>query len=393
MKKAELPYGRTYNFSAGPATLPIPVLEKARDEMMNYKGSGQSVMEMSHRSKVYIEIFTNAQKSLRALLKIPDNYDILFLQGGATMMFAGTPLNLLNIPGATGKPTADYIITGDWSKKAADEAKMYKDFVNVNIACDAKTSEGYVSIPDQSTWKLTPGAAYVHYCTNETIRGVCFNELPTFPEDTVVVCDMSSDFLSRPIDVSKFGMIYAGAQKNSGPAGATIVIIRKDLLNRALPICPSALSFKKQADKDSMLNTPPTYSVYVCGLLYEYLIANGGVEAIQKQNEEKAKLVYQTIAESDGYYEAFVKDPRFQSRMNVPLRLFAGGEQDKDNMTPHETKFVAEATKLGLINLKGYRDLGGIRVSMYNALVLDGIKMLREFMIQFKEANPPLKKE
>lgn len=393
MKKAELPYGRVYNFSAGPATLPTAVLEKARDEMMNYKGSGQSVMEMSHRSKVYIEIFTNAQNALRKLLNIPENYDILFLQGGATMMFSAILFNLLKVPNATEKPTVDYIVTGDWSKKAADEAKMFSEFCKVNIACDAKTADGYRTIPDQSTWKLTKGAAFVHYTSNETIRGVCFNTLPTFPEDATVVCDMSSEFLARPFDVSKFGMIYAGAQKNAGPAGATIVIIRKDLLNRSLPLCPSAISFKKQAEKDSMLNTPPCYTVYICGLLFDYLIAHGGLEQVQKDNEEKAKILYELCKESEGYYDVFVQDPRFQSRMNVPLRCIGGGSEDKDKMTPHELKFVAEATKLGLINLKGYRDLGGIRVSMYNAMTVDGLKMLRDFMIQFQKANPPMKKD
>ncbi|KAH7825336.1 Phosphoserine transaminase [Monocercomonoides exilis] len=393
LTKVEKPYGRSYNFSAGPATLPDEVLETARDEMMNYKGSGQSVMEMSHRSKVYIDIFTRAQKSLKELLKIPDNYDILFLQGGATMMFSGVLMNLIKVPGQTEKPVVDYVITGDWSKKAADEAKMFSDFCTVNIACDAKTAEGYVTIPDQSTWKLSPNAAYVHYTTNETIRGLTFNTLPEFPEGTTVVCDMSSDFLSRPIDVSKFGVIYAGAQKNAGPAGATIVIVRKDLLDRSLPFCPSAINFKKQAAKDSMLNTPPTYAVYICGLYFDYILKHGGLEAVQAQNEEKAKILYETVAQSDGYYEVLVKDPRFQSRMNVPLHCIAGGEPDKDKMTPHELKFVAEATKLGLVNLKGYRDLGGVRVSMYNAMTVDGLKMLREFMNQFKAQNPPIKKD
>ncbi|KAK2958495.1 Phosphoserine transaminase [Blattamonas nauphoetae] len=389
MEAAKLPYDRSYNFSAGPATLPTEVLEQARDEMMNFQKSGQSVMEMSHRSKVYVDIFTRAQNSLRQLLSIPDNYDILFLQGGATMMFAGVPLNLLKT-GKEGKPTVDYIITGDWSKKAADEAKMYSDYCNVNIVVDSKQGADYKTIPDQSTWKLTPGAAYIHYATNETIRGVCFNTLPTFPEDAVVVCDMSSDFLSRPIDVSKFGVIYAGAQKNAGPAGATIVIIRKDLLGRQLQICPSALNFKKQADKASMLNTPSTYPVYICGLYFDWILKHGGLPWIYQQDQEKAKLLYQTIADSKGYYELFVTDPKVQSMMNVPLRVFAGGEQNKENMTPHELKFVAEAAKLGLVNLKGYRDLGGIRVSMYNALTLDGIKMLCEFMKQFQAQNPPL---
>ena len=285
MEPIKLPYDRSYNFSAGPATLPIEVLEKARDEMMNYKGSGQSVMEMSHRSKVYSEIFTNAQNSLRKLLSIPENYDILFLQGGATMMFSAILFNLLKVPGATEKPTVDYIVTGDWSKKAADEAKMFSDYCNVNIALDTK-GDNYTTIPDMSTWKLTPGAAFVHYTSNETIRGVEFLDLPTFPEGTTVVCDMSSDFISRPFDVSKFGVIYAGAQKNAGPAGCTIVIIRKDLLDRGLPLCPSAINFKKQASKGSMLNTPPCYPVYICGLLFDYLLAKGGIEQVLKDLQE-----------------------------------------------------------------------------------------------------------
>lgn len=391
MQKVSLPYDRSYNFAAGPATLPVEVLEKARDEMLNYHGSGQSVMEMSHRSKVYQEIFTNAQNSLRKLLNIPENYEVLFLQGGATMMFSAVLFNLLKVPGATGKPTVDYAVTGDWSKKAADEAKMFSEYCNLNIAIDTKTEQGYTTLPDVSTWKLTPGAAFVHFTSNETIRGVEFLTLPTFPEGTTVVCDMSSDFLSRPFDVSKFGVIYAGAQKNAGPAGVTIVIVRKDLLERGLPLCPSAINFKKQASKGSMLNTPPCYSVYICGLYFDYILAHGGVEWILKNNMEKARMIYDLCKESDGYYQLLVTDPAIQSRMNIPLHCIGGGVPDASKMTPHETKFVAEATKLGLINLKGYRDLGGIRVSIYNAMTVEGVKVLCDFMRQFMKENPPTK--
>jgi phosphoserine aminotransferase len=298
--------------------------------------------------------------------------------------------NLLKVPGVEGKPVVDYIITGNWSKKASDEAKLFTDFCDINIVCDGKSSN-FTTIPEPSTWKISPKSAFIHYCTNETIHGVTFNTLPTFPEGSTVVCDMSSDFLSRPFDVSKFGVIYAGAQKNAGPAGATIVIIRKDLLDRSLPFCPSAISFKKQADKESMLNTPATYAVYVCGLLFDYVLSKGGLEAVHAENQAKAKLLYETMKGSGGFYEPLVKDERYQSIMTVPVRCIAGGEQDKDKMTPHELKFVAEASKLGLVNLKGYRDLGGIRVSMYNAMTLDGLKMLTQFMVEFQKTNPPLK--
>lgn len=387
--KVVLPYGRSYNFSAGPASLPIEVLEQARDELLNFHNSGESVMEMSHRSKVYIEIFERARKSLRTLLNVPDNYEVLFLQGGATLMFSAVVLNLVSLPTDGSKPTVDYIVTGDWSKKAVEEAKLYSQFVNVNVAADGKPSN-YTEIPDPSTWKLSANPVYVHYTTNETIRGVEFSETPNVPSNTVLVADCSSDFISKPIDVAKHGIIYAGAQKNAGPAGVTLVIVRKDLLEgRGLPFTPSAINFKKQSQKDSMLNTPPTYSSYVCGLYFDYLLKLGGLTAVQRVNEEKAKIIYDILGNSGGYYQLFVTNPAQQSRMNIPFRIWGGGEEGKDKMTPHETKFVSEATKAGLVNLKGYRDLGGIRISQYNALTLDGVKVLANFLVEFQKANPP----
>lgn len=304
-------------------------------------------------------------------------------------MFSAIILNLVS-PAVDGKkPVVDYVVTGDWGKKASDEAKLYSQFLDVNIVADGKASN-YTDIPDFSTWKFSPNPVYIHYTTNETIRGVEFQQTPTFPAGALVIADASSDFISKPLDISKHAVVYAGAQKNAGPAGCTIVIIRKDLLvGRGLPFTPSAINFKKQSDKDSMLNTPATYSIYVCGLYFDYLLKLGGLEAVQKVNEEKAKIIYDTLAASGGYYSLFVTKPEVQSRMNIPFRIWGGNPQDKENMTPHEYKFVAEAAKVGLVNLKGYRDLGGIRISEYNALPLDGIKILQNFLVEFQKANPP----
>src|SRR5450755_2187300 len=357
---------RVFNFSAGPAVLPEEVLRKAAAEMLDWHGSGMSVMEMSHRGKEFISIADKAEADLRALLAIPDNYKVLFLQGGAIAENAIVPMNLLG-----GRTVADYVNTGEWSKKSIKEAKKY---CTVNVAASAEDQQ-FTYVPAQETWKLSREAAYVHVCTNETIGGVEYQWAPD-AGDIPVVADMSSHILSRVIDVSKYGVIYGGAQKNMGPAGLTLVIVRDDLLDRALPITPSAFHWQEQAAAESMLNTPPTYAVYIAGLVFEWLLAQGGLAAIEKQNIAKARLLYETIDQSGIYRNNVRIEDR--SRMNVVFRL-PDEAQDK--------AFLKGAEERGMVQLKGHRVVGGIRASIYNAMPIEGVQALADYMREFEKQH------
>ncbi|HEX4375943.1 MAG TPA: 3-phosphoserine/phosphohydroxythreonine transaminase [Steroidobacteraceae bacterium] len=355
---------RVFNFAAGPAALPLEVLEQAREELTDWHGSGMSVMEMSHRSKAFIGVASQAEADLRELLAIPANYKVLFMQGGATGMFSAIPMNL------TGpEHTIDFVNTGSWSKKAIGEAKRYAKAVVV-----ADAGGNYTSVPPQSAWKLSTGASYLHYCANETIGGV---EFPFVPEVSVpLVCDMSSTILSRPIDVSRFGLIYAGAQKNIGPAGICVVIVRDDLIGHARPGTPSVWDFKSMADEGSMLNTPPTFAWYLAGLVFQWIKRQGGLNGMLQRNRAKAELLYKTIDEN-----AFYRNPvEVQSRswMNVPFTL-AKPELD--------STFLSEAKSAGLTNLEGHRSVGGMRASIYNAVPLEAVKALTDFMLQFSRRH------
>ncbi len=352
---------RVYNFSPGPAVLPLEVLEQAREELLDWRGTGMSVMEMSHRGKAFVSIAEQAEADLRELLAIPANYKVLFLQGGATAQFAGIPLNL------TGPDSVvDYVNTGAWSKKAIGEAKHY---CKVNVAADA--GEPYTSIPAIDGWKRTPDAAYLHYTPNETIGGVEFHFVPD-TGGVPLVADMSSTILSRPIDVSKFGIIYAGAQKNIGPAGLTLVIVRDDLLGKARPATPAFMDFAAMAKEGSMLNTPPTYAWYMAGLVFQWLKRKGGLKGMGEINKAKAELLYNAIDTSGFYKNPVAKDAR--SWMNVPFTL-AKPELDKT--------FIAEAKEAGLVTLEGHRSVGGMRASLYNAMPMEGVKALVDFMKHF----------
>ncbi len=357
---------RVHNFSAGPAVLPEEVLTQAREEMLDWHGSGMSVMEMSHRGKEFTSIAHNARTDLRELLGIASNYKILFLQGGASAQFALVPMNLLR-----GNNRADYIHTGEWAKKAIGEAKK---FCTVSIAANSE-DRNFTYAPKQSAWQLDPAASYVHYTGNETIGGVEFHWIP----DTgavPLVCDLSSSLLSRPLDVSKFGVIYAGAQKNIGPAGLTIVIVRDDLIGHAAPGTPSAFDYKVQADNDSMYNTPPTYAIYVAGLVFKWLKAKGGLAGIEKINVAKAGLLYDLLDSSEFYRSPVARDDR--SRMNVPFTL-------RDAAL--DAAFLEQAAQHGLVQLKGHRSVGGMRASIYNAMPLEGVKALVEFMRDFERRH------
>ena len=356
---------RVYNFSAGPSALPLPVLEKAAKELVVYGDSGMSVMEMSHRSKVYMSIIESAEKLLRELMNVPDNYKILFLQGGASLQFVQIPLNLFV------NKKADYVNTGMWSKKAIAEAKKYGT-VNVVASSDDKT---FTYIPELDPKSFSSDADYFHITFNNTIYGTRFTKLPE-TGNVPLVTDMSSAILSEVIDVSKFGIIYAGAQKNIGPAGVTVVIIREDLLGHAMDITPTMLDYKIHADNDSMYNTPPTYGIYIAGLVFEWLKANGGVPAMQKVNEEKAAIFYDYLDNSSMFKGTVVAKDR--SLMNIP---FVTGNDELD------AKFVKEAEKAGLVNLKGHRSVGGMRASIYNPMPLEGVKALIEFMKKFEADN------
>ena len=354
---------RIFNFAAGPAVLPEPVLEQAAREMLDWHGCGTSVMEMSHRGKEFIGIAAAAEADLRELLAVPANYKVLFLPGGATLQFAAIPMNLLR-----GKPGADYVNTGEWSKKAIKEARRYGA---VNVAASSE-DKNFTYAPKQAHWKLDPRAAYVHVCTNETIGGVEFNWVPD-TGDVPLVADMSSHILSRPVDVAKFGLIYAGAQKNIGPAGLTIVIVRDDLLGQALPLTPSVLDYKAQAEADSMLNTPATYSIYIAGLVFQWLKGLGGLRKIAAMNRAKAQVLYDFLDQTEFYYSPVDKGDR--SLMNVPFRL------RNDAL---DGEFLRQAKQRGLVELKGHRAVGGMRASIYNAMPLAGVTALVAFMREFQ---------
>jgi phosphoserine aminotransferase len=357
---------RIFNFSAGPAVMPEAVLEQARDEMLDWHGSGMSIMEMSHRGKEFISVATEAESDLRALLGIPANYKVLFLQGGAQAQFALVPMNLLG-----DKTRADYVDTGQWSKKAVQEARRY---CTVSVAASSE-AERYTCIPERAQWRLDPDAAYVHYTSNETIGGVEFHWIPD-TGDVPLVCDMSSDVLSRPLDVSRFGLIYAGAQKNIGPAGLTLIIVRDDLLGRALPITPSVFDYKQQAEAESMLNTPATFAIYLAGLTFKWLARQGGLAATEKRNVEKAALVYTLLDQTEFYRCPVRKEDR--SRMNIAFTL---REAKLDEV------FLKEAKAQGLSELKGHRSVGGMRASLYNAMPVAGVKALVDFMRDFEKRH------
>ncbi len=355
---------RVYNFSAGPSTLPLPVLEEAQKELLNYQGTGMSVMEMSHRSKPFMAINSEAQALLRELMNIPEEYAVLFVQGGASQQFAAVPLNLLQ----NGK--ADYIVTGNFASKAYEEGLKFGDMA---IAASSKEA-GYTYIPDMKDVKFRDGIDYVHTTYNNTIFGTRYTELPK--TDATIVSDMSSCILSEEIDVTKFGLIYAGAQKNIAPAGVTIVIVRKDLLGKASANCPTMLNYAIQEKNDSLYNTPPCFSIYMSMLVFRHLKSLGGVKAMQKINEEKAKLLYDFIDNSSFFTnKVAVKD---RSIMNVP---FVSPSAELD------AKFVSEAASAGLVSLKGHKVTGGMRASIYNAMPISGVKALIEFMKKFEMEN------
>jgi phosphoserine aminotransferase len=356
-----------YNFSAGPAVLPKEVLQQAQAELPDWHGSGMSVMEMSHRGKEYMGIQAQAEADLRELIGIPSNYKVLFLQGGTSMQCAMIPLNLLR-----GKLSADYVNTGEWSKKAISEAKK---FSNVNVVA-SNTDKNASYVPAFDTWKLDKDAAYVHYTPNETIGGVEFNWVPDTGK-VPLVADMSSNILSRPVDVSKYGLIYAGAQKNIGPAGLTLVIVREDLVGHADPRLPTMLDYKTHADNDSMYNTPPTYGIYIAGLVFQMLKRKGGIAQMEKTNIAKAKLLYAAIDASNGFYNCPVATSD-RSRMNVPFTL-KDANLDGD--------FIKQADARGLLQLKGHRSVGGMRASIYNAMPLEGVQALVSFMNEFARSK------
>ena len=346
--------------------LPEPVLRKAAAEMLDWHGSGMSVMEMSHRGKEFISIADKAQADLRALLAIPANYKVLLLQGGAIAENAAVPMNLLR-----GRSAADYVNTGEWSKKSIKEAKKYCE---VRIAASAEDRK-FTYVPAQDTWKLSKDAAYVHVCTNETIGGVEYQWTPDTGQ-IPLVADMSSHILSRAIDVAKYGVIYAGAQKNMGPAGLTVVIVRDDLLDRALPITPSVFHWKEQAEADSMLNTPATYAIYIAGLVFEWLQEQGGVAAIERKNIAKASLLYDYLDRTAYYLSPVRKEDR--SRMNVPFRL-------RDETL--DEAFLKGAKERGMVQLKGHRAVGGMRASIYNAMPTEGVQTLVDYMKEFEKRH------
>ncbi|MGN0326468.1 MAG: 3-phosphoserine/phosphohydroxythreonine transaminase [Lachnospiraceae bacterium] len=358
--------GRVYNFSAGPAVLPEEVLKEAADEMLDYKGSGMSVMEMSHRSKTYDNIIKEAEADLRELMNIPDNYKVLFLQGGASQQFAMIPMNLMK------NKVADYIVTGQWAKKAYQEAQIYGKANKIASSED----ETFSYIPDCSDLPISPDADYVYICENNTIYGTKFKTLPNTKGKTLVA-DVSSCFLSEPVDVTKYGVIYGGVQKNIGPAGVVIVIIREDLITEdVLPGTPTMLKYKIHADNDSLYNTPPAYGIYICGKVFKWIKKMGGLEAMKERNEAKAKILYDFLDESEMFKGTVRKEDR--SLMNVP---FVTGDADLD------AKFVKEAKEAGFENLKGHRSVGGMRASIYNAMPIEGVKALVEFMKKFEAEN------
>ena len=364
---------QVFNYSAGPAVLPKEVLRQAADEMLDWHGSGMSVMEMSHRGPEFISIYEAAERDFRELLGVPANYKILFLQGGGLGENAIVPLNLL---GRMQKPaTIDFVHTGSWTGKSLKEAGKY---ANVNVAASAEAN-GFTAVPPRDTWKLSASPAYVHLCTNETIDGVEYGFTPDVAAETndaPLVADMSSHILSRTIDVSKFGVIFAGAQKNIGPAGLTIVVVREDLLGHSLPICPSAFDWKIVADNDSMFNTPPTYAIYIAGLVFQWLKRQGGVAALEQKNIAKSALLYNYLDASDFYNNRVAKDSR--SRMNVPFYLHDAA-LDK--------AFLSGAQDRHLLQLKGHKSVGGMRASLYNAMPMEGVQTLVDYLKEFERSH------
>jgi phosphoserine aminotransferase len=363
---------RVFNFSAGPAMLPEPVLRTAAAEMLDWHGSGMSVMEMSHRGKEFIGIYEQCVADLRELLNVPANYKIIFLQGGGLGENAIVPMNMLR-----GKTAIDFVVTGEWSQKSAAEAAK---FATVNIAASAKDT-GFTTIPARADWQINPQAAYVHVCMNETIGGVEFQEVPDLGASTAadtpfLVGDVSSTILSRPLDVSKFGLVFGGAQKNIGPAGLTIVIVREDLIGQATAYTPDVFNYAVQAASDSMYNTPPTYAIYIAGLVFQWLKAQGGVPAMEKQNIAKAALLYGALDASDFYVTKVTKDCR--SRMNVTFFL-------KDDSL--NAAFLQGADARGLLQLKGHRVAGGMRASLYNAMPLEGVQALVAYLTEFEKTK------
>lgn len=357
---------RVYNFSAGPAVLPEEVLQEAAEEMLDYKGCGMSVMEMSHRSKVFDDIIKEAEQDLRDLMQIPDNYKVMFLQGGASQQFAAVPMNLMK------NRKAGYIITGQWAKKACAEAKMYGEAIELASSADKTFSY----IPDCSDLDIPDDLDYVYICENNTIYGTKYKTLPN-TKGKLLVADVSSCFLSEPVDVSKYGVIYGGVQKNVGPAGVVIVIAREDLItDDVLPGTPTMLKWKTQADADSLYNTPPCYGIYICGKVFKWLKKMGGLEEMQKRNIEKAQILYDFLDESKMFKGTVRKEDR--SLMNVP---FVTGNEELD------AKFVKEAAAAGFVNLKGHRTVGGMRASIYNAMPKEGVEKLVEFMKNFEKEN------
>jgi phosphoserine aminotransferase len=354
---------RVFNFSAGPAVLPEEVLRQAASEMLDWHGSGMSVMEMSHRGKEFIAIADEAEALLRELMAIPSNYRVLFLQGGATLQFAMVPMNLLR-----GKGSADYVNTGEWSKKAIKEAQS---FCRVNVAASSEDAS-FTYVPERASWKLDPDAAYVHVCTNETIGGVEFHWVPD-TGNVPLVADMSSHILSRPVDVGRYGLIYAGAQKNIGPAGLTIVIVRDDLIGHAAKGTPGMLDYKVHADAQSMSNTPPTYAIYVAGLVFRWLKAQGGLASIERRNVEKANLLYDYLADSTVFRSPVRASDR--SRMNIPFTL-------RDEKL--DAEFLKGAEEHNMVQLKGHRSVGGMRASIYNAMPVEGVRRLVAYMREFE---------
>ena len=358
--------GRVYNFSAGPAVLPEEVLKEAAAEMLDYNGTGMSVMEMSHRSKAFEEIIQTAEADLRDLMNIPDNYKVLFLQGGASQQFAMIPMNFMK------NKVADYIITGQWAKKAWKEACKYGK-ANAIASSEDKT---FSYIPDCSDLPISEDADYVYICHNNTIYGTTYKTEPN-TKGKILIADMSSDILSQPVDVSKYGMIYFGVQKNVGPAGVVVCIIREDLITEdVLPGTPTMLTYKTHADANSLYNTPPCYGIYICGKVFKWLKKQGGLEAMKAKNEKKAKILYDYLDQSEMFKGTVVKEAR--SLMNVP---FVTGDKDLD------AKFVKEATEAGFVNIKGHRTVGGMRASIYNAMPIEGVEKLVEFMKKFEAEN------
>ncbi|KAK2845771.1 hypothetical protein Q7C36_010625 [Tachysurus vachellii] len=364
------------NFGSGPAKLPKAVLIQAQKELLDYNGLGISVLEMSHRTTDFNQIITSAVSLIRELLNVPENYKVLFMQGGGTGQFSAVALNLI---GLKEDRCADYIVTGTWSASAAKEAEKYGKVNVVNPKADR-----YTGIPDSSSWSLNPSASYVYFCCNETVHGVEFNFVPD-TKGVILVSDMSSNFLSRPVDVSKFGLIFAGAQKNVGCAGVTIVIVREDLLGKALKECPTILDYNVQAKNNSLHNTPPTYSIYIVKLVLEWLKNNGGTDLMNQLNKQKSSMIYDIINNSNGFYSCPV-NVSCRSHMNIPFRI---GSLEGDEAL--ERQFLEGASKLGMISLKGHRSVGGIRASLYNAVTVEETLALAAYMKEFLNKHQPIK--